>query len=67
MPSDRVTLRADDAITAMTALRASIRQMDELLSVGRGDPEYRAELFAAYERICRALRLQPTLDYVATS
>lgn len=63
MKADRVTLRADDALTAMTALRGSIRQVDELIANGHADvAEYRAELFAAYERISRALGLQPTID-----
>jgi hypothetical protein len=63
-----VTLRVDDAILAFGALRSSIERDDRLLA---RQPEYdgreltvefRAEQYAAYERMAKALGLRPTLS-----
>lgn len=59
--TDRVTLRADDAIIAMIELRSSIERLDEMSDFPSRD-EIRAENFAAYERICKALRLKATVS-----
>lgn len=67
MKRDRVTLRVDDAISALVALRASIRQLDETLATGdypwlKQTREYREEHWEAYQRIAKALGLRPTID-----
>lgn len=65
--SDRVTLRADDAIRAFQCLRSSIEQIDGILAEYKtGECVFlehcRAEKWAAYQRIAKALRLKPTLS-----
>jgi hypothetical protein len=66
MKKYRVTLRADDAIMAFQTLRTSIQNLDELLTRHADDDlrEIRAEKWQAYQRIAKALGLQPTLDKV---
>jgi hypothetical protein len=64
----RITLRVDDAIMAFGALRRSIEEDDRLLAnqpsyEGRERTvQFRAEQFAAYERMAKALGLKPTLS-----
>jgi hypothetical protein len=69
MKSDRVTLRADDALTAFTALRTSIRGLDEILlerdfATRNHFLKMREQDWQAYQRIAKALGLPPTLDRV---
>jgi hypothetical protein len=69
MKSDRVTLRADDALIAFNCLRTCIRKSDEFLACSNGSGHdfirsYRAEKWEAYQRIAKALGLEPTLDKV---
>lgn len=70
MKSDRVTLHADDALTAFSALRSSIRDLDTLLLEGPGEhfksrdylAKTREEKWQAYQRIAKAMGVPPTLD-----
>lgn len=67
MKTSRVTLRIDDAISAFTALRASIENMDRLLAGTTGGAiqeiaVFRAQQWEAYQRIAKALKLKPTLS-----
>lgn len=61
MKADRVTILANDAITAFSALRSSIEKLDELIERTNSHAreslvEYRAEQWEAYQRIAKALR-----------
>lgn len=62
MKSDRVSLRADDAILAMNSLRSAIESLDVLLGKVDGEAlqEIREERWRAYQRIAKALGLEPT-------
>lgn len=68
IPTTHVTLRADDAIIAFTALRSWINESDRILRhYGGHDDEvdaiarHREENWQAYQRIAKALGLRPTL------
>jgi hypothetical protein len=67
MKPDRVTILANDAITAFSALRSSIEKSDELIAgpnayARESLVEHRAEQWEAYQRIAKALGLKPTLN-----
>lgn len=71
MASDRVTIRANDAIEAFVALRRAIEHNDRVLRKfdenpalpGREDvAQHRGTQWAAYQRIAKALNLKPTLS-----
>lgn len=62
MSKARVTILADDAIRAMTALRSNVERMMERNSDSEVLREILAENRESYERIAKALGLKPTLS-----
>ena len=65
--SDRITISADDGILAMVELRAGIEKLDKMIAGDKSEwaqehlPLIRAEKFAGYQRICKALGMKPML------